>query len=147
MAAAENSPLVGLLGETLLRKQGEDPENTEELLKDMDCVMLYFSAHWCPPCRAYTPKLSSAYKEYSEKENKENRVAIVFISSDQNQENFDGYFGDEMSFYALPYSDRDRKDTLADKYGIQGIPTLVLLDGKGVKVEDNIRGKHNQYLK
>lgn len=26
-------------------------------------LMLYFSAHWCPPCKKFTPKLSAAYLE------------------------------------------------------------------------------------
>lgn len=25
-------------------------------------LMLYFSAHWCPPCKTFTPKLSKAYQ-------------------------------------------------------------------------------------
>merc|ERR1712117_420508 len=119
MAAAEEeqaNPFVALLGENLLRKKGEEPESTAELLKNKDFVMLYFSAHWCPPCRNYTPQLSNAFTTYLEKENKDNQVAIVFVSSDQDESAFNSYFG-EMSFYALPFSDRDRKKALGYKYG------------------------------
>merc|ERR1711953_306649 len=135
-----------LLGENLLRKKGEDPESTADLLKNKDFVMLYFSAHWCPPCRAYTPQLSKAFKDYIEKDGKENRVAIVFVSSDQDQAAFDGYF-EEMSFYALPFSEREKKTNLGSKYEVKGIPSLVLLNGKGETVQQNIRGQHGKYLK
>ena len=47
---------------------------------------------------------------------------------------------------ALPFSERSRKEELSTKYGVQGIPTLVLLDGKGGLVSDNIRGDHAKYL-
>merc|ERR1719330_722596 len=104
--------------------------------------MVYFSAHWCPPCRGYTPALSEAYGK-SGKAGKE--VAIAFVSSDRDQEAFDGYWG-EMTFFALPYSERDRKQALCEKYGVKGIPTLVLLDGKGEVVKGNIRGEHDTYL-
>merc|ERR1712110_541325 len=28
---------------------------------------IYFSAHWCPPCRGFTPTLAKHYKAYKEK--------------------------------------------------------------------------------
>jgi len=51
-----------------------------------------------------------------------------------------------MDFFALPFTDRVKKDELSDKYGVQGIPTLVLLDGSGELVNGNIRGQHGDYL-
>jgi nucleoredoxin len=131
--------LKELFGDKILTKDGE--KDTDEALAGMDNIMIYFSAHWCPPCRGYTPTLSDAYKA-SEKKNK---TAIVFASSDKDQAAFDDYYG-SMSFFAIPYSARDKKDALSKKYGVSGIPTLVLLDGKGEKKEDNIRGKHGDYL-
>jgi thiol-disulfide isomerase/thioredoxin len=36
-------------GPHLISKAG--PVETNEALRDKAFVMLYFSAHWCPPCR------------------------------------------------------------------------------------------------
>lgn len=129
-----------LLGDKILTKDGE--KDTAKVLGGKKYVLLYFSAHWCPPCRRYTPELSKAYSE-SSKAGKE--VAIVFISSDQNETSFKEYYG-SMSFHALPFANRDAKAALASKYGVRGIPTLVLLDGEGKLVEGNVRGAHAKYL-
>ncbi|GMS91282.1 hypothetical protein PENTCL1PPCAC_13457 [Pristionchus entomophagus] len=43
---------------------------------------IYFSAHWCPPCRAFTPLLKDFYDELVE----ENApFEIVFMSSDKDE--------------------------------------------------------------
>merc|ERR1711918_111641 len=76
---------------------------------------------------------------------KERKTAIVFVSSDRDQAGFDEYYG-EMSFFAMPFAQRDLKGAISEKYGVRGIPTLVLLDGKGDLVEGNIRGSHGTYL-
>merc|ERR1711977_696340 len=94
--------LAELLGPELLTKDGLKP--TEEVLGGKDHVMLYFSAHWCPPCRGYTPQLSEAYS----KSGKHDKTAIVFVSSDQDEGGFNDYYND-MSFFALPFADRERK--------------------------------------
>jgi nucleoredoxin len=88
-------------------------------------VGLYFSAHWCPPCRGFTPVLANAYKTLTDQGKP---IQIIFISSDRDQGQFDGYYN-EMPWLALPFSERDAKSKLSEKYGITGIPTLVLLDG------------------
>ena len=129
-----------LLGPTLLTKEGEKP--TAELLAGAAHVLLYFSAHWCPPCRGYTPQLSQAYAA-SAKAGKE--TAIVFISSDRDQASFDEYYG-EMTFYALPFAASGVKEALSAKYSVQGIPTLIALDGSCGVVDASARGNHADYL-
>jgi thiol-disulfide isomerase/thioredoxin len=131
--------LTELLGDKLLTKEGEG--GTAETLAGKKLVMLYFSAHWCPPCKAYTPELAQAYTASTKKD----EVAIVFVSSDKDEASFNGYYA-EMPFYALPFAARDEAAALKGKYDVKGIPSLVLLDGNGNTVNDNIRGAHAQYL-
>ena len=132
--------LESIFGLEILTKHGLQP--TEEVLAGVDNIMIYFSAHWCPPCRSYTPQLSSAYSA-SDKAGSE--TVIIFVSSDRDENSFNDYYED-MSFYALPYSDRAKKEALAQKYDVRGIPTLVLLNGNGETVSGNIRGSHADYL-
>merc|ERR1711959_225858 len=128
-----------LFGATLLTKDG--PQSTDDLLAGKKNVLVYFSAHWCPPCRGYTPELSKAYADSAKKDD----TAVVFVSSDRDQGSFDEYFA-EMSFFALPFSEREIKDTLSAKYGVRGIPTLVCLDSDGNVAEGNVRGRHGEFL-
>ena len=34
----------------------------QEALDEVDIICYYFSAHWCPPCRQFTPVLADFYK-------------------------------------------------------------------------------------
>ena len=68
---------------------------------------LYFSAHWCPPCRGFTPKLAEWYRELKKGPLGE-KFDIVFVSSDRDEGAFDEYF-DEMPWLALPYGEREKK--------------------------------------
>jgi nucleoredoxin len=89
---------------------------------------LYFSAHWCPPCRGFTPKLAECYKKLKAAGKD---FEIVFVSSDRDQASFDEYYGGEHPWAQLPFSDRDRKKELSDTFDVEGIPTLVMLDENG----------------
>ena len=60
-------------------------------------VLLYFSAHWCPPCRAFRPKLTEAYDNIKANDD---ALEVVFISSDRDQASFDELFA-TMSWLAL----------------------------------------------
>ena len=88
---------------------------------------LYFSAHWCPPCRMFTPKLVEWYNDFkAEHPNFE----LVFVSSDQDEEAMEEYIkGEKMPW---PYVKFDKaKDEAFQKYSSDGIPYLVLVDEDG----------------
>lgn len=87
-------------------------------------VGLYFSAHWCPPCRGFTPQLVA---QYGKLQAAGLPFEIVFVSSDRDEKAFEEYYG-SMPWLALPYADRERKEELSNRFGVSGIPTLVLLD-------------------
>lgn len=84
-------------------------------------VLLYFSANWCPPCRQFTPILSKFYRELKDKKNFE----VIFCSWDQNDEEFQTYFKTHPEWLAV---DRHLVDNLATQYGINTIPSLLVLD-------------------
>ncbi|MDC0510792.1 thioredoxin-like domain-containing protein, partial [bacterium] len=86
---------------------------------------LYFSAHWCPPCRGFTPKLAEYYSA-----GLKDKLEIVFVSSDQDKGQFDGYLS-EMPWPALSFAQRDKKEVLSDMFKVEGIPTFVILDADG----------------
>lgn len=106
----------------LSSKASEDKYLSSDTLKDK-YLMLYFSAHWCPPCRAFTPKLSDAYTKLKAQRSD---FELAFISSDRDESSFDEYF-ETMSFCALPFEHRDVKSALSKMFSVSGIPTLVML--------------------
>jgi len=115
-----------LFGAELLDTDGKTVVATADKLKDR-VTAVYFSAHWCPPCRGFTPKLAETYTAYKEKGL---NFEVVFVSSDRDEQAFDEYF-QEQPWLALPYADRERKDKLSKKFKVRGIPTLVILDADG----------------
>jgi len=55
-------------------------------------------------------------------------LIVVQISSDRDEEAFNEYYA-KFAWGALPYLDRARKEKLSEKYGANGIPFMVALDG------------------
>ena len=93
-------------------------------------------------CRNFTPLLAEKYKEAAQDE----KIEVVFVSSDKDDEAFRGYFG-EMPWLAVSYADRARKNTLSEEFGVKGIPCLVVLDGQtGELVTTEGRGQVNKYF-
>merc|ERR1719453_239933 len=120
--------MIKLFGNTLASADGE--VSTTDALKGKGKVLVYFSAHWCPPCRGFTPKLAERYKELKAKGAD---CEVVFVSSDRDEAAFKEYFG-EMPWLALPFADRDAKARLSKKYKVSGIPSLVVVDANGKTV-------------
>jgi len=115
------------LGDNLQTKDGSKP--TEEVLGGKTAVGIYFSAHWCPPCRGFTPKLAEMYT----KTFKGKGMEIVFVSSDRDTSSFEEYYG-EQPWCALPYEQRELKDSLNKKFKVKGIPSFVILGADGAVI-------------
>ncbi|CAF2639132.1 unnamed protein product [Rotaria sp. Silwood2] len=107
----------------ILNKSKELVDLNDEKYKGK-IIGLYFSAHWCGPCRKFTPLLTEFYKSHAEKKNFE----IIFISSDNDEDSFKEYYKD-MPWLALDFEEREKAEELDGKFKIDGIPTLILLDG------------------
>jgi nucleoredoxin len=90
--------------------------------------MLYFSAHWCPPCRRFTPMLIQLYKKIKAEHNME----LIFCSLDREEDEYKEYISD-MPWLCLPFKAPEAQ-TMARKYKASGIPHLVVLDGSGTVI-------------
>jgi len=118
------SGLAEILGDKLLGKTGEVA--TQSALEGKKAVALYFSAHWCPPCRAFTPKFAEWYTADLQKKGLE----VVFVSSDSDTESFNDYYK-EQPWLAIPYEDDEKKEALNKKFKVSGIPAVVILGPDG----------------
>ena len=119
---------------TLLKSGTKEPVKLEDVLGGKEFVLLYVSAHWCPPCRQFTPMLANWYKTV------QNQVEIVFLSADHDENGFQSYFASHP-WAAVAYDD-DTREQLMATLKVSGIPRLVVLDGQtGKIVEDNAVGK------
>ncbi|KAJ9708916.1 hypothetical protein PVL29_000757 [Vitis rotundifolia] len=97
-------------------------------------ILLYFSAHWCPPCRAFLPKLIEAYQTIKAKDE---AFEVIFISSDRDQASFDEFFSG-MPWLALPFGDQ-RKTSLGRTFKVGSIPKLIAIEPTGRTVTTEAR--------
>ena len=88
---------------------------------------LYFSAHWCPPCRLFTPKLVEWYKDFKATHP---NFELVFVSGDRDEAAMKEYIKETgMPWPAVAF---DKVESEAfQKFSSDGIPYLVLLDENG----------------
>ena len=50
-----------LKGKNLVKADGSS-QLADAALAGKSVILIYFSAHWCPPCRAFTPVLKDFYE-------------------------------------------------------------------------------------
>ncbi|CAK9828084.1 nxn [Anthophora retusa] len=116
-AALEDGPLLPCGS-----RESNEPMLHEELRHCFKGV--YFSAHWCPPCKAFTPQLVDTYQRIRERGHD---FEVIFVSSDRSEESYNVYI-ETMPWLRIPFSQEDRRRKLARALDVQAIPTLVILD-------------------
>ena len=72
-------------GQTLIKADGSKVQ-ADDVLAGKKIICIYFSAHWCPPCRGFTPVLKTFYDEV-----KNSGVEIIFVSADQSHNDMISY--------------------------------------------------------
>jgi nucleoredoxin len=126
--------LSDILGSSFVNAKGESVEIAA--LEDKAVIGLYFSALWCPPCRAFTPKLVEAANQLK---TEGKPFEVVFVTSDRSADAMSKYMTDyNMPWLAIPFGDA-KIAALKKQFGIRGIPALIIIDGKGNLIEQNGR--------
>ena len=89
-------------------------------------VGIYFAAGWCPACAAFTPQLVSAYDGWRKADKS---LEIVLVSLDNSSADMFVHMKTRgMAWLAMPY-DAAKIRGLAQLYGVEWIPTLIIVDG------------------
>lgn len=94
-------------------------------------VLLNFWATQCPPCRSEMPYLQEIYNEWSDKE-----LTLVAINIGESSAKVERFM--QSQNLSLPVL-LDTKQDVAQKYGIQYIPTTFFIDKDGI-IQEKIIG-------
>jgi thiol-disulfide isomerase/thioredoxin len=120
----EPSPLLGKAAPPIklsLIKEGElDLANHA----GKDVVMLDFWATWCGPCVMEMPVLAKVAKEYAD-----TGVVLYAVNLREEPSDIEDFFKDKDFTATVAL---DTEGSVADVYGAQGIPHLVIIDKNGV---------------
>lgn len=121
--AGSDATFAELFGSVLLKADGSSVGI--QAIQTKAIVGIYFAAGWCPACAEFTPTLVSAYGELT-KAGKS--FEIVLVSLDASSADMLTHMRNRgMAWLAIPY-DSARIRALIDRYGVEWIPTLVILD-------------------
>jgi len=126
-----------LKGDLVQYRNGSVVPVDDSVIANKKLIAVYFSAHWCGPCRKFTPQLVEYY----------NRVAaqhpefeIVFYSHDRSASDFENYMREtNMPWLAIDFPKLKGKQGLTKNAG-PGIPSLVLFDSTGTLISSSYAG-------
>ncbi|WP_104382813.1 TlpA disulfide reductase family protein [Sphingobacterium sp. HMA12] len=125
------------LGATILDFTQNDPEGKAISFNDFKgkYVLIDFWASWCGPCRAENPNVLKAYNKY-----KDSNFTVVGISLDDNAEKWKKAIKDDGMPWSQVSSLKGFENEVSTYYGIQGIPSTLLVDPDGKIIARNLRG-------
>jgi len=96
-------------------------------------VLINFWASWCGPCRQEFPLLDTIYKKY-----KKLGFTIIGLNVEPDQNDAEGFLKQNPVTFPILY---DPKDTVSKVYGVGGMPSVAIVDRKGV-----VRWMHKSYV-
>lgn len=107
---------------TLKSNQGKNIR-LEELRGEV--VMLNFWASWCGPCRQEMPLMNDIYQEY-----KDLGFTILAVNVDEDSADADRFLTAVPVDFPILY---DNQSQVSELYGVDAMPTTVLIDRDGNK--------------
>jgi thiol-disulfide isomerase/thioredoxin len=99
-------------------------------------VMIDFWASWCQPCRREMPNVVALYNKYKDK-----GFDIIGVSLDKEKDPWVKAIADDKLTWHHVSDLKFWQNEAAVKYGIQSIPSTILLDKDGKIIAKNLRGE------
>jgi len=129
-AGAEDSQLFELLPKRIENAEGRKIDASSLNGK---WVGIYFSASWCPGCRAVTPRLLDFRKRHVGE-----GFEVLFVSADRSNREKRHYMREnEMPWPSLPGTGGRHANRLKRTFDVDSYPTLVILSPDGSLVSPN----------
>lgn len=134
-----NSIAALVKGELVTSRNGVLHPYLDAEFEKKKLIALFMSAHWCAPCRQFTPKLVAYYNKIAAAHPE---FEVLFVSNDKSAGAMEGYMrDDQMPWPALNY-DKVAGNAALLKYFGSSIPCLVVVDENGKVIFDTYAGKN-----
>jgi thiol-disulfide isomerase/thioredoxin len=97
-------------------------------------VLVDFWATWCGPCKAELPNVLANYEKYHSR-----GFEVVGVSCDEDKAALIKFIEDQKLPWPIMFQ-QPGEPSMANYYGITGIPTAILTNKKGEVISLNARG-------
>ncbi len=131
VSAGPNSNLIGKPAPDFKVKDLKGKELSLEKYRGK-VILLDFWATWCGPCIAELPNVKRTYEKH-----KDQKFEIIGISLDSSKTKLDTFIKKEGLNWIHYW---DHNQSIAQQYKVSDIPSMFLIDGKGVVRKANLSG-------
>jgi nucleoredoxin len=139
-ASVQAGPIASLVkGELVSSRNGVLRPYLDAEFEKKKLIGLYLSAHWCAPCRQFTPKLVAYYNKVAAAHPE---FEILFVSYDKTASVMETYMRDDQMPWPAVNFDKVAGNVALRKYFGDSIPCLVVVDENGKVLSDTYAGKN-----